>query len=340
MPRSRNEKVKLRCLIALVLLVACSAKAAPREVVGWYFGSGEGPWDTVNANFDAISMICPTWMGIKGSRGEIYCREDPRLTAFAKEHSIKLVPLIWGSDRRAMHELFNSIEYRTRLVRNIVAALDSISYCQGINLDFEGLDPQDRYVYDLFVIELAAKLKPKGYLLTIDVPAKASESLTNSWAGAFDYPEIGRYCDFVMIMTYDEHWSTSRPGPVSSVQLCDRTLAYATSVIPPEKILMGVPFYGYDWPEKGRASSYLYSRTARRLAETQAKFNWDREAKVPWFVYTDSDGAKRTTYFENARSIAAKLVIARKWNVGGVCIWSLGNEDPAIWDAIREYRRR
>lgn len=62
-------------------------------------------------------MICPTWMGIKGSHGEIYCREDPKVTAFAKEHGIKLVPLIWGSDRRAMHELFNSVEYRTRLVR-------------------------------------------------------------------------------------------------------------------------------------------------------------------------------------------------------------------------------
>jgi spore germination protein YaaH len=327
-------------ILIIILVLACSASAAPREVVGWYFASGSGPWDTVNANPDAISMLSPTWISIKGSHGEITWKEDPKVTTFAKEHGIKVVPLIWGSDKRSMSELFNSIEYRTRLVRNIVAALDGISYCQGINLDFEGLDPKDRYVYDFFLIELAAKLKPKGYLLTIDVPAKSSDSLTNSWAGAFDYPEIGRCCDLVMIMTYDEHWSTGRPGPVASVQMDDQTLAYATTVMPKEKILMGLPFYGYDWPEKGRASSSLYSRTVTRLAETQAKLMWDREAKTPWFVYTDSNGAKRTTYFENKASIAAKLVIAHKWDVGGICIWSLGNEDPGIWDAIRQYRAR
>jgi len=327
--------------ILILLLLACSASAAPREVAGFYFNYSEsGPWDSAAANPDAISMLCPTWMGIRGSKGEMYCKEDPKVTAFAKEHGIRLVPLIWGSDRKAMHELFNSIEYRTRLVRNIVAALDSISYCQGVNLDFEGMDAADRYVYDFFLIELAAKLKPKGYMLTIDVPAKASESLTNSWAGAFDYAEIGKYCDRVMIMTYDEHWSTSHPGPVSSVQLCDRVLEYATSVIPAEKIYMGLPFYGYDWPAKGRATSRLYSRTSQILEQTEAKLNWDRDAKTPWFVYTDSNGAKRTTYFENGRSIAAKLVIAHKWNIGGICIWSLGNEDPAMWDAIRAYRGR
>jgi spore germination protein YaaH len=189
-------------------------------------------------------------------------------------------------------------------------------------------------------VELAAKIKPKGYLLTIDVPGKSSESLTNEWAGAFDYPEIGRYCDMVMLMTYDEHWSTSRPGPVASVQMDDRVLAYATATMPPDKILMGVPFYSYDWPAKGRAVSHLYNQTSATLAESKAKLMWDREAKVPWFTYTDKDGARRTTYFENGRSIAAKLDIARKWNVRGICIWSLGHEDPAMWEAIREYRGR
>lgn len=324
----------------MVLLLACSVSAAPREVNGWYFGEGTGPWESLTANCDSITIVSPTWMSIKGSHGEIVWQEDPKVSAFAKEHGIKLIPLIWGSSCKTMHELFNSVEYRTRLVRNIASALDSMSYCQGINLDFEGLDPNDRYVYDLFIIELAAKIKPKGYMLTIDVPGKAYDSLTNGWAGAFDYQEIGRYCDLVMLMTYDEHWSTSKPGPVASVQMDDTVLAYATATMPAEKVLMGVPFYSYDWPAKGRASSYLYTHTSRTLAETKAKLMWDREAKVPWFTYTDSDRAKHTTYFENGRSIAAKLDIARKWNVRGICIWSIGHDDPAMWDAIRAYRKR
>lgn len=329
------------CLLLFLLVLMTSCVSASKEVCGFYWVSGDDstPYATVSANPDAITMLCPTWMGLKDSQGNIAAKEDPRISAFAKEHGIKIIPLIWGSDKRTMHNIFSNIFSRTRLVKNIVAALDSFSYCQGVNLDFEGLDPKDRWSFDNFLIELSAKLKPKGYLLTIDVPAKSYDNKWNDYAYWCDYIDIGRTCDIVMIMCYDEHWSTSKPGPVASVQMDHAVLKYATSVMPKEKVFLGLPFYGYDWPQKGRATARRYGSVTKLLEERSGKLMWDREAKVPWYTYTSDEGVPRTLYFENAASISAKLEIARRHDVGGVCIWSLGGEDPAIWDAMREYRK-
>lgn len=336
---------RLWLVVLVVLLVgsagfADSAKVA-RDVAGYYFVNGDdtGPYASASGNADALSILCPTWMGLKDSKGNIYAKEDPKLSAFAKERGIKLIPLIWGSDRKSMHALFTSIENRTRLVRNIADSLDAFTYCQGVNLDFENVDPKDRYSYNSFLLELSAKLKPKGYLVTIDVPAKGHEDLKNSWAGAFDYAEIGRLCDTVMIMAYDEHWSTSHPGPVASVQLDDVVLSYASTVIPKGKIFLGLPFYGYDWPAKGAARARRYTAISKLMKDNTTKLNWEREAKTPWFNYTDTSGGKRTLYFENKASIAAKLEIADRYDIGGICMWCLGDEDPTIWDAIREFRK-
>lgn len=334
-------------LLAVIVLVlssvafAAGPTKAPREVAGyyWVYDDGTKPFASVSNNSDAISMLCPTWMGLKDSQGAIYAKEDPKVSEYAKAHGIKVLPLIWGSDAKSMHAIFSSISNRSRLVREIVAALDSFSYCQGVNLDFEGMYASDRYSYSNFLIQLSAKLKPKGYLLTIDVPAKSYDRPKDSWSGCFDYREIGRYCDIVMIMTYDEHWSTGGPGPVASVQMDDVVLAYATTVIPKEKIFLGLPFYGYDWPAKGKAKSYRYDTTMQLVKDKAIKLNWDRDAKTPWYTYTDDTGAKRTSYYEDKRSIAAKLAIGQKYDVGGVCIWSLGGEDPGIWDAMREFRK-
>ena len=287
-------------------------------------------------------MLCPTWMSLKSAQGDIACEaEDTKIEEFAKEHGITVLPLIVSSDAAMMHELFTKIENRARLARNIVTLLDSFKYVQGINLDFEGLRPEDRHAYNQFLLEISTRLKAKGYMTTIDVPAKTHEDPKHGWSGAFDYAEIARYCDILMIMTYDEHVPFGDPGPVSSVQFDDDTLRYATSLIPKEKIFLGLPFYGYDWQiGKGTAGSYRYDYAMDLVKEKRIKINWDSEGKVPWYSYTDNDGVKRICYYEDARSIAAKLEIGKKWDVGGVCIWSLGGEDPGVWNAMREFRKR
>lgn len=330
-------------LAAFLICGAAPAAKSPRGVAGyyWVYDDGTKPFASLSHNTDVVTMLCPTWMELKDTQGEITFQEDTKLEDYAKEHGIQVLPLIVSFSRSKMHAVFGSIESRVRLERHIVDALDSCKYVQGINLDFEGMRAEDRYSYTNFIIELRALLKQKGYMLTIDVPAESYDSPKNGWIGCFDYREIGRYCDIVMIMTYDEHEGSSGPGPISSVQMCDSVLRYATGVIPKEKIYLGLPFYGYDWPAKGKGkvTSPRYDETMQQVKDKSIKPNWDRNARCPWYTYTDDKGARRTAYYEDGRSIAAKMEIGRKYDVGGVCIWSLGGEDPAVWDSIRRFRQ-
>ena len=331
-------------LAALLICGPTPAAKAPRGVAGyyWVYDDGTKPFASASNNADAITMLCPTWMELKNTQGDIDWHPDSKLQDWAKERGIQVVPLIASFSPRTMHAVFSSIESRVRLERQILDALDSCKYVQGINLDFEGMHAEDRSSYTNFIIELSALLKPKGYMMTIDVPAKTCESLTNNWTGCFDFPEIGRYCDIVMVMTYDEHEGSSGPGPISSVQMCDATMRYTTSVIPKEKVYLGLPFYGYDWPERGkgaRVTSPRYDETMQQVKEKSIKPNWDKVARCPWYKYTDDKGIHRTAYYEDSRSIAAKLEIGRRYDVGGICIWSLGGEDPGIWSSIRRFRQ-
>jgi len=68
----------------------------------------------------------------------------------------------------------------------------------------------------------------------------------DNWSSAFDYAAIGKYADWVQIMTYDEHWSGGTPGPIASLPWVENVIKYAITVIPKEKILLGVAAYGYD----------------------------------------------------------------------------------------------
>jgi spore germination protein len=190
------------------------------------------------------------------------------------------------------------------------------------------------------VAELSAKLKPKGYQITIDVPAKTVDNPANGWSGAFDYSELAKYSDTLMLMTYDEHESHGAPGPIASVGFVEKCLQYATSVVPKEKLMLGIPFYGYDWADKGRCKCLWYSKNSQFIQDKKIKTRWDSDSKCPWYCYKDERGQKRTAWYENARSTEAKLKLGAEFDVAGICIWSLGDEDPATWKAIREFRKR
>ena len=315
-----------------------------RLVLGWYMGSMEetGRFASIANNTDALSVVSPTWFRVTDADSNTVDSREPALSALCGKVGVSVWPLIANGDFTwdNFHPLIAEPVRREKLVAKIVELMKSCEGCQGINLDFEGINPEDRAAYTAFVRRVSEELHARGYLVTIDVPAKTHDDPSARWPGAFDYVEIGKLCDYVMLMIYDENVPGGSPGPVGSVGWDDRVLAYAKTVIPKEKILMGIPFYGYDWAEDNSAFSFLHESVIDRIEKAGAEVQWDEESQTPWFSYTDPTGGKRTAYFENCESVAAKLKIAARHDAGGICIWSLGGEDPAIWGEIRKYRGR
>lgn len=232
--------------------------------------------------------------------------------------------------------ILNSPEIKSKLINDILNTVKTKNY-KGVNIDFEMLNSNDRDAYTAFIKEVSEKLHKDGYILTLAVPAKTFDSAKAYWTYAYDYKQLGTYADQVVLMTYDEHWQSGTPGPVASAGWVQQVVNYAASVIPKNKIILGLATYGYDWKlSGGYAKSYSIQGAYNTAANNNAEIQWDDTAKVPYFMYTDSTGAEHIVYFEDSTSISYKLNIVNNSNLGGVAIWRLGLEDQKYWTTIKD----
>jgi spore germination protein YaaH len=232
--------------------------------------------------------------------------------------------------------ILNNPEVKSKLINDILNTVKTKNY-KGVNIDFEMLNSKDRDSYTAFIKEVSEKLHNDGYILTLAVPAKTFDSDKAYWTYAYDYKQLGTYADQVVLMTYDEHWQSGTPGPIASAGWVQQVVNYAASVIPKNKIILGLATYGYDWKlSGGYAKSYSIQGAYNTAANNNAEIQWDDTAKVPYFMYTDSTGEERIVYFEDSTSISYKLNIVNNSNLGGVAIWRLGLEDQKYWTTIKD----
>jgi spore germination protein YaaH len=257
---------------------------------------------------------------------------------------------------------------------NFLQSLDSILLAYpitGINIDIEyaGENPQalrDDFVKFMRKLDWYLDSKYKNVTLSIDVYASAASNSQSIW----DIESISQYVDYIVVMAYDFHQrSSSQAGPVAPLFSEDskwnkdinQHLKYFLDQAPREKILLGIPFYGYGWQtdshdakantyeDTGFTVSYKKAKELLALSQggtssesawqgaTQIKKAWDNDALSPYITY-QQNGELYTIYYEDPQSIAYKLEYARQLDLAGIAIWALGYEDEEreIWQAIAD----
>lgn len=221
------------------------------------------------------------------------------------------------------------------LINNIITIMRNKGY-YGLNIDFERISPENRQLYNDFLRRVTAALRPLNYPVSTALAPKPSDYQTGTWHGAHDYKAHGEIVDFVIIMTYEWGWSGGPPYAVAPIDLVEDVIKYAVSVIPPKKILMGMPLYGYDWPlpymPGGQWAKRVSPQEAIRLAARYGvAIQYDYKVQSPHFNYIDENRVQHTVWFEDARSAQAKLVLASNYGLRGVSYWVLGSSFPQNW---------
>ena len=171
---------------------------------------------------------------------------------------------------------------------------------------------------------------PIDKLLYVTVHVKEDDAGYDERNKAQDYAAIGKAADMVCLMAYDWHWSTGPAGPIAPYDWVDRVLRYSVTQIPADKIMLGVGLFGYDWV--GTTATNLTWRQVVALAgEHQADESWDVGGQSPHFSYTSTGSSMRSGTRTDAAPYA-KFDLARRYRLGGVELWRLGGEDPAVWE--------
>jgi spore germination protein YaaH len=196
----------------------------------------------------------------------------------------------------------------------------------GLQIDFEYVPARDGEAFLSFLRELRAGLGNKVF--SIALPARTRTLAEDVYA----YARIKPIVDRIFVMAYDEHWSNSAPGPIASMGWSQRVATYALETIGPEKLIMGLPFYGRSWGDIAPNTAYVYSGIERIIRE-QDIAEIERENGIPFFRYETP--LSMTVYFEDAYSLATRLDMYKKLGVTAVGFWRLGQETLSFWPYIR-----
>lgn len=222
----------------------------------------------------------------------------------------------------------------------------------GVNVDFEGVPGAQRANLANFMRDLGTRFHQEipGSQVSIDIPAV-------DWSNSFDVEAMLPYVDLFIIMGYDYHWAGApNTGPVSprnngdiwsAIDVTRSVRNYLAENIPPEKLCLGLPWYGYDWPAaneqpgaqtQGRGTAKLYGNIREELTTIGRERMWDRHSSTPWFAYQDAGGLWRQTWYDDAESLGLKYDMLTTYGLAGTAIWALGYDRgyPELWDLLRE----
>lgn len=230
-----------------------------------------------------------------------------------------------GFSTEVLSVILASEELQERLIGNILSELTGKNY-YGVNMDIEYIAPDDRERYNAFLERLTERLHNEGFIVMSALAPKISADQPGVLYEAHDYAEQGRIVDYVIIMTYEWGYTYGPPLAVSPINEVRRVLDYAVTEIPPEKILMGMPNYGYDW-----TLPFMRGTPAQSVSLTQAvdlalrygvEIQFDEQAQTPYFYYTDN-GTQHVVWFDDPRSIDAKLQLIDDYRLAGASWWTV-----------------
>lgn len=296
---------------------------------------------------DVFTDISFWWYSVQpdGSIGlldESHTRVDPGMVRQLQERGIRVIPNIanytdgeWTPENA--RTVLREPELRSAHVRSIVDLVLEQGY-DGIDIDYESLEAEDREPLVAFLTELGDALHAHNKLLTISVQPKISDRGDGPHNRAQDYAAIGTVVDRVNVMTYDYSYSDSDPGPVAPLDWVDEVLAYTTRQIPSEKVVLGIVLLGYEWDDRS-GKTVTWEEAIDLADENGSEVRWDEDSQSPWFRFRE-DETRHEVWFENAESIELKLDLIDRYDLAGAFFWRLGGEDPDTWAAVEDYFQR
>jgi spore germination protein len=279
-----------------------------------------------------LEAILPAWYSLN-EKGRIEpvdkVTKRRELTEFAISHGKDILPMISNDfDPVRVSSLLDDSNLTYEQIDQLVFTAKTEGY-KGWDIDWEEFYEGDKIGFNDFIKILSEKSHEKNLILSVTLQAKTGKDGQREAIRGQDYETIGKYADQVRIMAYDFHGEDSEPGPVTPLDKYEQVLTYAVSTIPPEKLVIGLPTYGYDWG-KDKGEGIQYKDAVNRINSFKGSFKRDPVSLALVGTYLKNN-QKHTLWFEDKESIEAKIQIARSFGVYQFSFWRLGGEDETMW---------
>jgi spore germination protein len=280
---------------------------------------------------------------------------DAVLIDYANANGVRYIPTVssgWYNGAR-LQRILSDPKLRQDHIDAIMKIASSPNI-DGIDLDYENLLPETRVPYTTFVTELAAALHKHGKLLSVTVPPKVRADDSCVICRYADYAALGKVVDRFRVMAYEYHGNSGGPGPIAPVWWMRQVMSYTISVVPANKVSLGIHLYGYDW---GGADTpalwwnevqdlkdkyngqvhYVESDPHGIVGESVMTYTIVTQPRCPRFFQPDEcppTVENHTVWFVDAHYVAESWKIVQDFGLGGIVMWRPGGEDPDIWNIL------
>ena len=224
------------------------------------------------------------------------------------------------------------------LIQNVRQNLDQKGY-RGLDVDFEYVRPEDAEAYAAFIRHLSDTLNPLGYPVITALAPKTSATQRGLLYEGHNFRSIGAASNEVLLMTYEWGYTYGPPMAVAPLPNVRQVVEYALTEIPARKIWLGMPNYGYDWPlpfvqGQTKAQSISPQLAVSRAWKYHAEIQYSERSQAPWYRYVDETGREHEVWFEDARSVQAKLALIPEYGLLGAGYWNLMRPFPQNWRVL------
>lgn len=338
--------------------------------MGWHQvtnSSANAKVSSVLQNTKGINVISPTWFYLTDTNGSIGSLASSDYVSYCHQNGIEVWALVsnFGAKDQGLEnpDLTQVLTYSSRrenLINNLISA--AIQYnLDGINLDFEAVDPACGDAYIQFIRELSLKCANNGVVLSVD------NYSPTEYTAFHNRSEQALFADYIVIMGYDEHYAGSKEaGSVASIGFVQKGVADTLKEVPAEQVVLGMPFYTRVWSETPiseeavteiptedsgtesteSADSYQLfdlSSYATNMTEVQNLISTNGVTPIwsatdgQYYVEYVNKGVTYKIWVEDATSLEEKLKVMQENQLAGGAFWKLGLETSNVWDTIIKY---
>ncbi|MBT9333361.1 glycosyl hydrolase family 18 protein [Paracidobacterium acidisoli] len=339
-----------RLLTAALLAFTALTSLAQQPKALFYMTQDPGSVRDFLAHAQQIDILVPTWY-IVDQDGLIQGGPNPLVAETAKRAHVPVMPIVASRafDQADFHSLVNHPERFPGMFQQMIDAAKQNGYI-GYQFDFENIAWTDRDALSRMVAAAADAMHHAGLQLTIaTVPAAPghpgasdfSRWIYANWRGAYDLAALAKSVDLICLMTYDQHTRWTVPGPVAGWSWTTENLDYALKFVPPQKLSLGIPLYGYHWftgaPQNGKpnpTAEYIGGEDALLLAKTwNGHVQWDPVDHTAWLWFYRDD-MREWIFFTDQHTFEDRYDLAKQHGLQGFCSWVLGQEDQSIWKSL------
>lgn len=297
--------------------------------------AGNSSIDSSMASVTGVNVLVPTWYSITDSSGNMTCIASAELVNKMHKSGIQVWVLMDDFDTNVdFAALYSSKTARTRMIDTLISDAGRYGF-DGINLDCENVKSTFAKDYLQFVRELSVACERNGLVLSTD------NYKPEAYNTCYNLKEQSRFVDYVIVMAYDEHYAGSEAGSVASLPFVKEALEDTVKLVGQEHVIAGIPFYTRIWTTtSGETTSRavgMQSAIDQLNSDGQTAL-WNEDCGQYVASYTVGNST-RQIWFEEEKSIEAKLQAIQEMNVAGVACWKLGLEKSSVWSVISRYNK-